>query len=52
VNGVSMEQLARQWLSEGGVASMTSVIETCRLVFLVLQGTKMGFSWDFPYPKW
>lgn len=31
VNGVSMEQLARHWLSEGGVSSMTSVIETCEM---------------------
>ena len=39
VNGVSMEQLARQWLSQGGRAS-TSVIETCRLVH-------GWFGWDF-----
>eukprot|EP00435_Cladocopium_sp_Y103_P011005 s3901_g2.t2 len=37
VNGVSMEQLARQWLSEGGSATptatrtATSVIETCEI---------------------
>jgi hypothetical protein len=51
-----MEQLARHWLSEGGVSSMTSVIETCRLasgasrdqnrIFRIQNGDSIGLYGD------